>query len=333
VAARGLTLLKSEPQHKKRRRRVRYKHPNYPGQTRLGTVLFHGKDGCVVENDETKLEERVRHEDIVQEAGLEPDAPDAVADDGDGDGAGGDFGKAFDYGAPLALLKGNSRSRSESPTRMKAAATRVQLRLGKTMPSKASMQGASKDLGKPPTPPVTTPDETLPIWAIQRRLPYDSGHHVQYQRPDMAVPEMGKIESAGRHGAWVSSANGGRRKVRWEHVQGPAQPHVNPQEHGDAIMGLKQAGVPVDEADAMMVPGATEDRPSATLLERVKALASDGAPIDQKRAPEMSASAVRRAIERFTGPLPQEDPEAPEKPKKGAKPEPLRPWREDADEE
>lgn len=305
------------------KRRIRYRHPLYPGLIRMGTVQHEGKDGCVVENDETRLEERVRHDDVVGEVP-------GGAEDEDAEG-GDDAGAEKSWGAPL-LLKATKGGRSGSPTRTRAAAASVALKMGKVLPSKASQKGLGK-LGMSPKQPVTTTEENLPQWAVPRRLPYDTGHEVEYQRPDMAVSEVGRIEATGRHGATVSTPNGGRRPVRWEHIAGPATAHVAPEEGGDALLTLKKMGVPVDEADAMMIPGAREDRPNATLLERVKALASDGAPIDAKRAPEMNASAVRRAIERFTGPLPREDPEQPPKPKKGAKPAPLTAWREDAEEE
>lgn len=313
------------------KRRIRYRHPLYPRQVRSGLVLYSGRDGCVVRHDDSGHEERVRHEDILEEhEAPDDDTPDETEA---ADGAGGAMqmsrrlptGVRGD-GVPLLLLK--SSPRSASPAKVAAAASRVGARLGTQMPAKGGGKGGA--LGTAPQPPVTTPEDTLPKWAISRRLPYNHQDTVQYQRPDMAVPEVGRIESMGRHGAVVSSPEGGWRNVRWEHVTGPSSAHARPEEMADAHATLRGMGVPLDEADEMLAHGAAGDRPNEVLLARVKALAADGAPLDPARAPHLSAHAVKRAIERFTGPLPDEDaaPQEP-KPKRGAPAPKLNPWRED----
>ncbi len=136
--------------------------------------------------------------------------------------------------------------------------------------------------------------------ATVQRLPFQVGHAVKYQRPDMGEPRIGKIDTIGRHGAVVSLANGARHKVRWEHVQGRAQQAgIVDAERGEVVDVLSEMGLPMDELDALL---STSRKPRADgrLLDQLTALAAGGAPIDTKRASSASRSTLERLRDHLT---------------------------------
>jgi hypothetical protein len=134
---------------------------------------------------------------------------------------------------------------------------------------------------------------------LVRRLPYEVGHAVAYQRPDMAEPRVGRVDTMGAHGAVVSLANGARHKVRWEHIQGRAQAGIDGADRGEVLDTLKQMGLPVDELDALL-SSPRKPRGDSRLLDQLTALAAGGAPIDTKRASRASRATLERLRDHLT---------------------------------
>lgn len=177
-----------------------------------------------------------------------------------------------------------------------------------------ALQKAMPTLGFPSTPaqipeaPTPGQDPVVGEWPQMATPRYARGQAVQYQRPDMPNPEVGFIASHGaEHGTWVRKADGGRHPVRWEHIHGPAQVGVGPQERQEAATILRdKMGVPVDPLEHALLPDRAE-RPNPHLLARVEALLADGAPIDPKAVATLSGKELRRVVEHFTGPIPDEE--------------------------
>lgn len=208
-------------------------------------------------------------------------------------------------GAPLLLLK--STVRLGQPAKMWSARERVHRRVGQQAGKGTGVGVTALEAAEPVA-------ARAPQWRFPARVSHRVGHFVQYQRPDMPGPEIGRVESLGRQGGWVSNHQGQWKKVRHEHIHGSAFAHVRPEERGEAAEALMRAGVPVDAVEAMLT-GHGEDGPNMQLAARVKALIDDGAPIRKEGLAGRSAQDVRRLVERFTGPLPREA-DLPEEPKK-----------------
>lgn len=221
---------------------------------------------------------------------------------------------------PLLLLTRGHRL--SSPVRMQLAS----LTLMKTMPQ-AGLPTAAPAPHQPVRPGQPPAVGEWPLVAQPRYAPDD---WVQYQRPDMAEPRIGRVLHHGaEHGTYVAPDGGeGRHKVRWESIHGKAQVGVTPEERRDAanILGNKM-GVPVDPLEHTLLPDRAE-RPNPHLMARLQALIEDGAPIDPAVAKTASADQLRRTIEHFAGPLPREEETRPPRPtmRPSAK---LTPWAEE----
>lgn len=180
-----------------------------------------------------------------------------------------------------------------------------------------------------PQPVASDQPPVLGQWPLVAQPRYAPDDWVQYQRPDMAEPQIGKVASHGaEHGTWVAPGGGeGRHKVRWEHIHGRAMVGVAPEERHDGAATLARMGVPIDPLEHTLLPDRAE-RPNPHLLARLQALIDDGAPIDPAAAKSAGAAALRRAIEHFAGPLPREEEQRPQRPtmRPSAR---LSPWSED----
>jgi hypothetical protein len=218
---------------------------------------------------------------------------------------------------PLVLLSRGHRLdyavRMQATTLMKALPP----------PGRPSAQPQIPQPVKADQPPV------LGQWPLLAQPRYAPEDWVQYQRPDMPAPGVGKVVHHGaEHGTYVAPDGGaGRHKVRWESIQGKIQVGVAPEERRDAAATLARMGVPVDPLEHVLLPDRAE-RPNPHLLARLQALVADGAPIDPAAAKSASAAALRRAIEHFAGPLPREEEQRPYRPtmRPSAR---LTPWAEE----
>jgi hypothetical protein len=180
-----------------------------------------------------------------------------------------------------------------------------------------------------PQPAKADQPPVLGQWPLLAQPRYDKDDWVQYQRPDMAAPEIGRVVHHGAEtGTWVAPGGGeGRHKVRWESIHGKAQVGVGPEERQEAAATLGRMGVPIDPLERVLLPDRAE-RPNPHLLARLQALVADGAPIDPAAAKSAPAATLRRAIEHFAGPLPPEEQQRPPRPtmRPSAK---LTPWAEE----
>lgn len=140
--------------------------------------------------------------------------------------------------------------------------------------------------------------------------PHDLGNKVHYQTPWMREPAIGKIESLGQHGAWVSSPEGKLHKVRHEHILGSALDGLPPDWRQAGAEALRGQGAPIDPLEQYLLPD-RQERPRQLTMERLKALAADGAPIDLERLAHAPEGDARKVIERFAGKIDHGDGEMP----------------------
>lgn len=224
--------------------KIYYQHPNYGGQTRCGTVLAAGRDGCTVLHLDSGHEERVRYHHVL------PQKPKS------------DMHKS-------ELQKGLPDS--NKPENKKAQQSEQQYKVRNTQQ------------WKPPVVP----------------LPYDVGHAVEYRRPDMPEPRIGKIIGVGRDGALLSLSNGAQHKVRWPDVQRRVNALVPPDQHGDAIQALQEMGLPMDTSNALLASGLSS-KADKSATERLAVLADDGVPIDMKKVVEAHPDSVKRLLSYLT---------------------------------
>lgn len=63
------------------RRKIRYHHPNYPGQVRVGWIVTSGRDGHAVDHCDTGKREHVRHDDVLGELHGDDELPESVEED------------------------------------------------------------------------------------------------------------------------------------------------------------------------------------------------------------------------------------------------------------
>jgi hypothetical protein len=152
--------------------------------------------------------------------------------------------------------------------------------------------GQKKKVAGKPDQPEWTP-------SVQR-LPYQVGHAVMYQRPDMVEPSVGRVDSIGRHGAVVSKGDGARHKVRWEHVQSRVDGGIRPEERQDTAAVLREMGLPIDPLEELLT-GDRKPKTDKKTQGRIEALAAAGAPIDTKRAAVANADSVQRLLAHLTG--------------------------------
>lgn len=130
-------------------------------------------------------------------------------------------------------------------------------------------------------------------------LPYDIGHAVEYQRPDMAEPRTGRITGTGRDGALVELSNGARHVVRWPDVKRRVTIGILPEQRQDASQALREMGLPMSHLDDLLT-GDRSPKIDKETLARVAALADTGAPIDVKRVAEAHPSQVEQLLHYLT---------------------------------
>jgi len=136
------------------------------------------------------------------------------------------------------------------------------------------------------------------------RSPHRIGEQVQYQRPDMDAPGFGSIAHIGRHGVVVQNHEGGKHKVRHEHVIGNAMAGLPPDWENQAAEHLAGLGAKMDPFDRFLMGGPTQ-RVTQGTMERLKALAADGVPIDMKRVAEAGEDEAHKLVEGFAGKVPR----------------------------
>lgn len=217
---------------------------------------------------------------------------------------------------PLVLaVRGH---RLTSPVRMRMRTLLKSAPLVGQTPAAKPHQPA--DPAKPPRPGE---------WPLVAQPRYAAQDWVQYQRPDMPAPGVGRIlHEGGDHGTLVAPEGGaGRHKVRWESIHGKVMVGVAPEERQQAAQALGGMGVPVDPLERFLLPDRAE-RPNPHLVARLATLVADGAPIDPAAAKAATATEARRLIEHFAGPVPREDEQRPQRPsmKPSAR---LSPWAEE----
>jgi hypothetical protein len=265
---------------------VEYEHPNYPNARRKGTIVTSARDGAIVMDHDTRHPVRVRHKHL-HVPGTTASKPTAKS-----------LGQ-------LLLMKagGPPGSRIASPTARAMAGGKARTTLGKPAAApRAANSGSAQIVQSLPPAAGNALYQGQQIWApVSRRLPYEVGHAIQYQRPDDAEPTVGKVEIIGAHGCYVSTPQGGRRKVRWESVVGPAQVGVLPEERQDVAATLAGMGLAMDPLEQVLT-GNRQPGPDAALMAQLQALAGEGAPIDVTRAASAPEDALRRLVAYLTSP-------------------------------
>lgn len=170
----------------------------------------------------------------------------------------------------------------------------------KTMAKSANMSGMEKkEQKKGPEAQPNTPHHLRPWTPPVVPLTYERGHAIEYQRPDMSEPRIGRIEQTGRDGAVVSLSNGAQHKVRWPDVRRRVEALVTPEHHQEAVEALEQMGVPMDRLETL-IPPQRSPQVRKDSLERLAALAAVGVPIDMKRAGEARQSDVDHLLTYLT---------------------------------
>lgn len=268
-----LLLVKSKATHRKPKaapayshevgQEIEYRHPNYPNSVRKGVVLSRGPSGYTILHHPSFHEERVRHVDVVVPKSRE--------------------GQQKDVAKSLGL--------STATTKLLSAG------LGKG-PKKQGLGGGAGALvqagnaaGAVQGAQVWTP-KVIPV-------PYEVGHDVVYQRPDMAEPRIGRIAQKGAHGAVVSLPTGARHKVRWPDIHGKATAHVLPEERADAAEALGAMGLKMDPLESLL-SGDRRPKADSALVEKLKVLAGTGAPVDIERASSSTPDAIKRLVTHLT---------------------------------
>jgi hypothetical protein len=224
--------------------KIYYEHPNYSGQTRCGTILAAGRDGCTVLHLDSGHEERVRYHHVL------PQKPKGAVHKSELQKGFSDSGKA-------------EKKKGEQPEQQYAIRNARQWK------------------------PKVVP------------LPYDIGHAVEYRRPDMPEPRVGKIVGVGRDGALLSLSNGAQHKVRWPDVQRRVNALVPPERHGDAVQALREMGLPMDTSNALLTNDLSP-KTDGSIMERLAVLANDGVPIDMKKVAEAHPDSVKRLLSYLT---------------------------------
>lgn len=247
---------------------------------------------------------------IVGVSKIRDDQPDALSPPGSVERSG--LRMAMRGSRPLLLLERGRRS--EFPIRMQMLALMVKASGSSSLIKAMPQAGIPTSAAKIPLSPQPGQDPVVGEWPQLARPHYGLNSPVQYQRPDMPAPGVGFIASkGGKDGYYVRQPDGGRHEVRHDHIHGPATIGVGPEERGDAAGILARMGVPVDPLEHALLPDRAE-RPNPHLLARVEALVADGAPIDPAAIGTLDAKSLRRVIEHFAGPLPDEEETRPQRP-------------------
>lgn len=137
--------------------------------------------------------------------------------------------------------------------------------------------------------------KTSPITPV---YPYETGHDVHYQRPNMPTPKIGRIIKRGETGAMIGLPGTEGVPVRWADVLGRASLKLKPEEGLDAAHSLAEMGVPIDETQLYMQ---AEGRRGPTRLHGLlQALHAEGVPLDLKRIADAPEKKLQKLLARLT---------------------------------